>query len=329
VCLSDKSLVNHLQRLLEPESHRQEDLSEEPELGSIARPDKRHYSKLLLECVGTGLLRRQDDIASELHPALLSNVQSAYTQLHSLQEQRYLRIVEGELLLTPMGEAVGFSLMSMTEAEEIQNELKLKLKNLKLDNDDFELLYLSVPMNLSFVPELDDRKFLPEIERQSLGRSFAAAPNRKRWLCAFALRVLLTNTSIARVATGLEMPVAVLQQLLNTSASTCGTLGIFCERRKWHSLAAALGSLAPRLQFGVPTEILPLMKLPSVFAARARVLHAAGFASLDALAKADVREIAAAISRVTAVEGGDFQKHDDSLKNTAARIIREAKHYCS
>jgi replicative superfamily II helicase len=321
VCLDNRTQTAALRTLLEPM-----EIATSDELGHMNTASKRHYSKLVLECIGTGLIKKESEIEEELNRALLTKVRLWEKEWKELQEQRYAKVVEGELLLSPMGEAVGFSMMTIGDAEETQNELRMKLKNLKLDNDDFELLYLCVSINqVTEMPNMDERKFLPFIEHAGLTGSFMNTKNKRRWLTAFTLRTLLTCNDIQRLADQFEIPFSILMSLLTHSASHCATMVLFCERRKWHSLAAALSSLVPRLQYGLPPDIIPLTKIPGVFSARARALHSAGLVDVQAIAKADVREIAAAISRCTPVEHRVLEQHDAYLKKTAERIIRGAQ----
>ena len=78
------------------------------------------------------------------------------------------------------------------------------------------------------------------------------------------------------------------------------------------------------MPFASPAFLLPLTRLPEVFPARARALHAAGFDTLQKLADAEPLHIAAIIGRVEALETGGVTAYLRELRRAAMRIVRAA-----
>ena len=282
--------------------------------------------KLLLECVGTGLINTRDDIDTKFRPALLS--QGVLPPVDYLTENRLLVVSpDSTLSLTPLGEAVAFCAMQAEEAAQVYRDLQAASRCLKLDNNDFQLVLLATPPT---APSLLSELSLSNAEVSEIFASLCPAALRipgaatsKRLLCAVALHALLTR-DLSEVSRTLRIPGGALQSMQASSASFCGMLVSFCERLRWWSLSAALATLVPRLQFASPAFLLPLTRLPEVFPARARALHAAGLDTLQKLAEAEPLHVAAIIGKVEALEDGGVTAYLRELRRAAMRIVRAA-----
>jgi hypothetical protein len=90
----------------------------------------------------------------------------------------------------------------------------------------------------------------------------------------------------------------------------------FCEKLQWVSLAAALGSIKPRLHFGVPFELVSLMEVEGISPNRARALVSGGFKTIEKIAHASPIDIAVALTRDVTVEGTQMTR-----SATAERIL--------
>ena len=142
--------------------------SQRPVIGSMFKGSK--AGKLLLECVGTGLLRNSEEISRFFLPALLSPAafpdSAVQSMLSYLSENRLLLIGTGAckveqaaelegcipdkkesqiLSLTPLGEAVAFCAMQPEEAANVFVELRSAARCLRLEGNDFQVVLLSVP----------------------------------------------------------------------------------------------------------------------------------------------------------------------------------------
>jgi hypothetical protein len=98
----------------------------------------------------------------------------------------------------------------------------------------------------------------------------------------------------------------------------------FCEKLHWTSLAAALNSIKPRLHFGVPDELLPLVEVEGVSPARARALAKAGFSSVVKIAKAAPLDIASVLARSAGVMLSS-ETAQELLNLTSTMIINNAR----
>jgi replicative superfamily II helicase len=75
---------------------------------------------------------------------------------------------------------------------------------------------------------------------------------------------------------------------MTSAASFGGMMVSFSKRMGWWDLEVLLSNAVQRLGFGVKTDILPLVEIKGVKAARARALWNAGYRSVRAVASAKV-----------------------------------------
>lgn len=74
-------------------------------------------------------------------------------------------------------------------------------------------------------------------------------------------------------------------------------MSVFCARLNWPTLAVLIAHFSERINFGVHSELLPLLQIPHVKAFRARALYDSGLRSVEDVADASLNTIKEAISR--------------------------------
>lgn len=70
---------------------------------------------------------------------------------------------------------------------------------------------------------------------------------------------------------------------------------MFCKRLGWHSMELLLSQYQTRLSFGVQRELVDLVRVSLLNAARARTLYAQGLCTVAELARATVADVEKAL----------------------------------
>lgn len=126
-----------------------------------------------------------------------------------------------------------------------------------------------------------------------------------RFIAAFALLRLINEATPDEVAALLaDEDHSPLErgklQMLQTDAGTHAAMILtLCRELRWSLLHSLLKAIAPRLEFGVQAELMPLCAIPKLTAAAARRLYSAGFETPEAVAAADEDKVAAALQSET------------------------------
>jgi POLQ-like helicase len=138
-------------------------------------------------------------------------------------------------------------------------------------------------------------------EKYLLDRSFGHQPNTphkaryeriaKRFYCALILCELIHEAKVWDVSKKYRLPRGDLEALMTSAASFGGMMVSFSKRMGWWDLEVLLSNAVQRLGFGVKTDILPLVEIKGVKAARARALWNAGYRSVRAVASAKVEDL--------------------------------------
>eukprot|EP00746_Dinoflagellata_sp_MGD_P002028 gnl/MRDRNA2_/MRDRNA2_103900_c0_seq1.p1 gnl/MRDRNA2_/MRDRNA2_103900_c0~~gnl/MRDRNA2_/MRDRNA2_103900_c0_seq1.p1 ORF type:complete len:1132 (-),score=201.29 gnl/MRDRNA2_/MRDRNA2_103900_c0_seq1:6-3401(-) len=262
-----------------------------------------------------------------------------------------LEVHDYELRACPLGDGVVFSSLSPADGMRVFEDLQTARRGLRLDTD-LHLVYLATPVaygpdpNWSLFLEMYYR--LPQRERavadavgvkdEFLTRASHWPPDRilsdapssdrerevtvhRRFWYALMLNELLQEVPLSRVSKHFDMPRGEMQGLQALGAVYCRMVAVMCERLRWLDLAAMLGSLHPRLNFGASAEILPLCQIPECYPARARALVSAGLDTVEALARAAISEVERILRRLHQFES--FSK-DNVLASQKERVIRRA-----
>ena len=161
----------------------------------------------------------------------------------------------------------------------------------------------------------------------------------------FLTLVLLTLT--------LEWPVVKIEQLFGVSrgqfsilqteaAHFCKSAVLFCAELRWPHLAAALGTMATRLSYGVREELLPLVRMgPDMPGPRARTFLRAGLATPRAIVEAGLQRVGQVLEasmpyqgtggllRASAAESEESGRsgRQAACAHLALRILRRAIQY--
>ena len=94
----------------------------------------------------------------------------------------------------------------------------------------------------------------------------------QRFYTALALQELVEEVPLATVATKFGASKGMLQSLQQAASTFAGMVTVFCSRLGWTSLELLLGQFQDRLEWGVQRELVDLVRLGSVDAARARMM---------------------------------------------------------
>ena len=151
----------------------------------------------------------------------------------------------------------------------------------------------------------------------SLFHDFVAKPDRPRPDCpqllaylrlyhAMVLQDLLDDSlPLSLLSSRTQLTRGELQRRLAEATMLCNQLITLCERLGWRDFSLVLELYRERLAHGgAPPELLGLMRLPGVKIGRARMLHKAGFDSVDKVAQHATPEMLVEIfARNTAYRG--------------------------
>ena len=243
------------------------------------------------------------------HKKLVKDEKAVKGAIEFLLNGKLAALVAPDILVpTSIGDALAHSAMPPDEAEQVLRELNMARYKLCLAGGDIHLLFLVTPPVSVSESEFDEFVASSPVFAAREIRAILAEgdtpPRRKRMMVALMLRDLTRqDASIAQVAARYGVQVGTIQYLQSNAATYCAMVSAFCERLQWISLAAALNSIKPRLHFGVPDELLPLMEIEGVSPARARALARAGFGTCEKVGMASPLEIAVALTRDVNVEG--------------------------
>jgi DNA polymerase theta len=254
--------------------------------------------------------------------------------ISALTNQQLVATVSGLLVPTAIGEALAHSSLPVEEAEQVFAELSAARQNLCLSGGDLHLLFLVTPPVTVADSELElfvqDR---PDIFKRPevcaiLGTNLSGF-RKKKLLLALVLRDLTSDLSLQQLTQKYPFQSPGTIQYLQTNAATyCAMVVAFCEKLQWVSLAAAIASVKPRLQFGVSQDLLPLVEIEGVSPARAKALAKAGFKTPSDVANSTPLDIAIALTRDVSVEGTQLTRGSSMVELAASMIIQNAKVKC-
>ncbi|XP_050343845.1 DNA polymerase theta isoform X1 [Nymphalis io] len=108
----------------------------------------------------------------------------------------------------------------------------------------------------------------------------------KRFYTALALQDLVNEVPLSEVSSKFQCARGFLQGLQQASSTFAGMVTAFCHPLGWKNMEMLISQFQDRLQFGIHSELLELMKLPSLNGVRARTLFDAGFETISSIASA-------------------------------------------
>lgn len=154
---------------------------------------------------------------------------------------------------------------------------------------------------------------------QKLGLSIAtpASQPSERFLLTLLLQDIVEEVKLVEVARKYEMSLGDLENLMQNAGNQAGQLAYFCQAMGWPHMESLFRLFCGRVSAGAKDDILPLMKLRFVKAARARMLYNADFKTIRSIANAEPHQIAQVLA-------GGSTKSGESATKLASVIIRSA-----
>ncbi|CAB3239087.1 unnamed protein product [Arctia plantaginis] len=86
----------------------------------------------------------------------------------------------------------------------------------------------------------------------------------------------------------------------------------FCRQLGWKNMEMLISQFQDRLHFGIHSELLELMKLPSLNGIRARTLFDSGFESISSIASADIHTIENILHKSVPFQSEKAREDDDN-----------------
>lgn len=256
----------------------------------------------------------RDDEINWVINALNNNEESRASRLVALTEdQGVTRFVPSKL-----ASAILASSMSPGDALRVYEELKKSMFAIAL-NCDLHLLYHMIPnanVENRYVEQNQWTKFAnillkidegreTELERnvialleiqtgyviarsQEPSSSGNSAERRKhlKFNYALALMDIMNEMPLGEVARKFGMSTGDLQAIQSRSSSYCGMLAVFTKKLGWENLSLLIKNFQDRLCFGVNQDLIELMSISCLNGRMARLLHKAGFTSVNEIAYA-------------------------------------------
>ncbi|XP_053712085.1 DNA polymerase theta-like isoform X2 [Synchiropus splendidus] len=229
------------------------------------------------------------------------------------QEERYCP--------TLLGAATLSSSLSPPEALEIFADLQRAMKGFVLEND-LHILFLITPLYAEWTT-IDWYQFfclweqLPSsmkrvaelvgvqegfLARSVSGKLVAKTEKQrrqmaihKRFFTTLVLQDLVNEVPLGNVASKYKCNRGQLQSLQQSAATYAGMVTVFCRRLGWNNMELLLSQYQTRLSFGVQKELVDLVRVSLLSAARARALYAQGLCTVAELARASVDDVEKAL----------------------------------
>ncbi|XP_077593834.1 helicase POLQ-like isoform X3 [Stigmatopora nigra] len=268
-----------------------------------------------------------------------------------LQLKGLLHVREGELQVTPLGRAAYKGCVDVLYSEALHRDLQKGLEGLVL-NSLLHLLFLVTPYELAAACKPDWMIFytqmgslsskelkvfaaagVPEslVARAAAGHSVsknADVAAAKRAFLALVLLSLLKDGDVWGAAEKFQLSRGFVQSLLASSASFCSRAHYFTQELDslW-PYCSLLEALTRRLSYCVKAELVPLMEVAGVTEARAKQLHAAGYATLTHLANAEPTLLVQTVAHMSRKLAHQMVASAKMLLNEKAETLRqEADH---
>jgi DNA polymerase theta len=270
----------------------------------------RNADRYFLQCLVAGLVSGPDAMMHFLEATIDGNACTDVDAKTAAGEAiigrlRELRLIEEhKMIASALGRAIASSSLSIGEGLDLKAAIDNLQTNLCL-GDDVHLLYLCVPpgaLASETTPSYENRvwqdlanqhkdviKMITTYDAGMLERHIVktirnggkhqnpeemAKHDREldRFYFAFMLERLIAEESIAQIVQAFMVTRGSIQALQMQAATFAGQSVRFCETAGSRTLGRALDTFRERLNFGVKSELLPLIKLPSCSRQIARLL---------------------------------------------------------
>ncbi|KAF9814110.1 hypothetical protein SFRURICE_000105 [Spodoptera frugiperda] len=358
----------------------------DPVTSCIESEDK--YMRAVLEMIASQVLTTKEQLDMYSKCTLLYNQQEATgTQdgllentLDELQNYELVRVQtdgdEERFVATPLGKACLSSSMAPNDGLSLFCELQKARQCLVLETD-LHLIYLVTPYsvssqwgNIDWIHMLTLWESLTKAMKRvgelvGVQESFIIRCLRggnkanniqnkinihKRFYTALALQDLVNEVPLADVAAKFQCARGFLQSLQQGAATFAGMVTAFCHQLGWKNMEMLISQFQDRLHFGIHSELLELMKLPSLNGMRARTLFDSGFESIASIASAGANTIENILHKSVPFQSEKGREDDDcddirkrnkiksiwitgycgiTTKEAAENLIAEARRYLS
>ncbi|XP_011556029.3 DNA polymerase theta [Plutella xylostella] len=134
----------------------------------------------------------------------------------------------------------------------------------------------------------------------------------KRFYTALALQDLVNEVPLYEVAAKFQCARGFLQSLQQAAATFAGMVTVFCHQLGWKNMEMLVSQFQDRLHFGIHSELLELMKLPSLNGLRARSLFNAGFETIASIASGEINAIENSLVKAVPFQSEKQREDDDS-----------------
>ncbi|KAM3960995.1 DNA polymerase theta [Aphomia sociella] len=134
----------------------------------------------------------------------------------------------------------------------------------------------------------------------------------KRFYTALALQDLVNEVPLSEVALKFQCARGFLQSLQQAAATFAGMVTAFCRQLGWKNMEMLISQFQDRLHFGIHSELVELMKLPTLNGIRARTLFDSGFETIASIASADSNTIENALHKSVPFQSSKERDGDDS-----------------
>ncbi|XP_063824011.1 DNA polymerase theta [Ostrinia nubilalis] len=356
----------------------------EPVKSCIESEDK--FMRAVLEMIASQVVCTKDELDLYSKCTLLFTQQEEVKSQNSLLDNTLKELQNFELVrtqkeedeiryvATPLGKACLSSSMAPNDGLSLFCELQKARQCLVLETD-LHLVYLVTPYSVSYQwGEIDWLHLLTLWEsltkamkrvgelvgvQESFiirclrgGKKLDNSQNKlnihKRFYTALALQDLVNEVPLSEVAAKFQCARGLLQSLQQAAATFAGMVTAFCRQLGWKNMEMLISQFQDRLHFGIHSELLELMKLPSLNGIRARSLFDSGFETISSIASADSNKIENALHKAVPFQSEKERDGDDSedirkrnkmkniwitgccamtAKQAAENLIKEARKY--
>ncbi|KAF7666225.1 hypothetical protein LDENG_00114630 [Lucifuga dentata] len=256
------------------------------------------------------------------------------------QEERYCP--------TQLGAATLSSSLSPPEALGIFADLQRAMKGFVLEND-LHILYLITPLYAEWTT-IDWYQFfclweqlsssmkrvaeLVGVQEGFLARSVSGKlvaktekqhrqmSIHKRFFTTLVLQDLVNEVPLGVVASKYNCSRGQLQSLQQSASTYAGMVTVFCKRLGWHTMELLLSQYQTRLSFGIQRELVDLVRVSLLNAARARALYAQGFCTVAELARATVSDVEKAMRNAVPFKSTKRAVDESEVEAAERRSLR-------
>uniref|UniRef100_A0A087YNZ5 DNA polymerase theta n=1 Tax=Poecilia formosa TaxID=48698 RepID=A0A087YNZ5_POEFO len=249
---------------------------------------------------------------------------------------------------TQLGAATLSSSLSPPEALGIFADLQRAMKGFVLEND-LHILYLITPLYAEWTT-IDWYQFfclweqMPSsmkrvaelvgvqegfLARSVSGKLIAKTEKQlrqmaihKRFFTTLVLQDLVSEMPLGTVASKYNCNRGQLQSLQQSASTYAGMVTVFCKRLGWHNMELLLSQYQTRLSFGVQRELVDLVRISLLNAARARALYAQGLCTVAEVARATVPDVEKALRNAVPFKSSKRAVDESEMEAAERRNLR-------